>query len=69
MNKLKDKYIWKEKDIKFPLCFKCKWLKPNVLCKAFPSGIPKDILTGEFDHTKKYPKQINEIIFEQIKEK
>jgi hypothetical protein len=24
-------------------------------CKAFPDGIPEDILTGVLDHTKEYP--------------
>jgi len=37
-------------------------------CKAFPKGIPDDILTGKNDHTKKYPKQENDIVFEPINE-
>jgi len=36
-------------------------------CKAFQDGIPQDILTGEFDHTKKHPAQDNDILFEPIK--
>lgn len=34
-------------------CTKCKHFKSGTLtCDAFPKGIPKDILTGNFDHTK-----------------
>ena len=41
-----------------PLCMLCihtiggKWGK----CDAFPMGIPKEILEGEFDHRKPYKK-------------
>ena len=37
-------------------------------CRAFPSGIPDDIMDGDFDHTKKHPDQDNDIVFEPIKE-
>lgn len=53
-------------------CFNCKNYLDNpdkkyLSCKAFPNGIPENILTGEFDHTKKHPEQDNNILFEKIK--
>lgn len=49
------------------ICMFCKhlYLDKTRKCKAFPDGIPEDILTGEFDHTKKYPGQKNDIVFEK----
>lgn len=35
-------------------------------CKAFPEGIPRNILDGDFDHTKIHPDQDNDILFEPI---
>ena len=51
-------------------CASCEFLFLNGKknCKAFPDGIPKDILTGEFDHRKKHPDQKNDILFEPITE-
>jgi len=40
----------------------------KILCPAFPAGIPEQILTGKFDHTRKYPGQQNDILYEPIKE-
>ena len=36
-------------------CLNCArfWLSGG--CEAFPSGIPEEILRGEFDHTRPYP--------------
>ena len=42
---------------------------PLVKCKAFVDGVPKDISVGNFDHTKKHPKQKNDILFEAEKKK
>ena len=51
-------------------CFECKHIETDSyqICKAFPEGIPEDILTGEFDHTEKHPGQKNDIVFEPIEE-
>jgi len=49
-----------------PQCFDCKNYINKDKCKAFKK-IPEDIIiTGEFDHTKKHPKQNNDILFESI---
>jgi len=50
-------------------CVTCEHLIDYVdeTCKAFPDGIPKEILTGEFKHTKKHPEQDNDIVREEIK--
>lgn len=54
-----------------PICMECKnYLRvKGMKCKAFPNGIPKDILTGEFDHIQKHPDQKNDILFELINAK
>jgi len=54
--------------VKYPLCISCKWEyeSDKFICKAFPDGIPEDILLGNFDHTKKFPGQKNDIVFEPI---
>ena len=39
-----------------PICNTCKHRpKGAVTCRAFPQGIPKDILFRRADHTKPYP--------------
>ena len=35
-------------------CAGCKHLLTEMKCKAFPDGIPKAIIDGDVDHTKKY---------------
>jgi len=53
-------------------CSDCKHLDKDktkddrTCCKAFPNGIPLEILFGEVSHIKKYSGQKNEIIFEKI---
>lgn len=51
-----------------PYCFKCKNYEDRLMCKAFPEGIPDEILLHVFDHTKKHPGQDNDILFEPIEE-
>lgn len=50
-----------------PQCKKCKHLfddKHGYRCAAFPEGIPEPILTGEFSHSILFPRQENDILFE-----
>ena len=49
-------------------CYLCKHYIERRKCKAFEK-IPDDIWEGKNDHTKKYPDQKNNIIFEPIKKK
>jgi len=35
-------------------CANCQHITYSVSCKAFPDGIPDDILEGAFDHTQPY---------------
>lgn len=48
-------------------CVNCKNYFGDLSCMAF-SKIPKDILNGDNDHSKKLKKQGNEIIFEPIED-
>ena len=49
-----DKFLWKEDEFSVSLCILCMYAKNNNTCKAFPSGIPDAILTGEHDHHTPY---------------
>lgn len=59
----------------FYSCLNCKNYIGKVedihkpTCTAFLKGIPKEILTGENNHTKPLPKQGNDIVFEPIDKK
>ncbi len=48
-------------------CRFCKHLHSLIgkpICKAFPEGIPKDLITGPIFHNKPMFNQKNDIIFE-----
>jgi len=49
-------------------CLFCKNQLLANTCFAFPKGIPEDIIMGDFIHTKVYPKQKNDIVFESVEE-
>ena len=70
---MKKRLVSENSDFYYPLCNRCENLFRTkdiiAVCRAFPNGIPEDILTGEFDHTKKHPKQDNDIVFKPTKEK
>jgi len=43
------------------------WDKP--VCKAFPKGIPEDILSNEFNHrTTEHPDQSNKVLYKEIED-
>ena len=35
-------------------CYKCKHYNWDGTCKAFPKGMPKDIIRNDFIHDKEY---------------
>ncbi|MCI8594901.1 MAG: hypothetical protein HFF09_06560 [Oscillospiraceae bacterium] len=49
----------KEPKIKWNAAWRCAWCKHHIggtfTCKAFPDGIPEEVLAGEADHSKPYP--------------
>jgi hypothetical protein len=55
--------------VEYPRCLECKHFNSidndKLSCKAFPDGIPIDIITGK-PHTKPTKQQDNKIVFEPI---
>ena len=53
-------------------CILCKNFLKDLTCSAFPSGIPAEILTQKFDHSKPYPdienREDNGILYEPNKD-
>jgi hypothetical protein len=48
------------------ICNHCKHINDDgQTCKAFPNGIPSDILTGKFDHKQPYESD-NNIQYESV---
>lgn len=65
---INERFIGKSNEVYIPICDKCIHCIDNKFsCKAFPKGIPDEILDGSFDHTKKHPLQDNDVVFEEIK--
>jgi len=48
-------------------CIGCLYWNGDIACKAFPGGIPEEILTGEHDHKNQYDGD-NGIQFEPIED-
>lgn len=36
-------------------CWRCAHYQGDLVCAAFPSGIPEALLSGEDDHTRPFP--------------
>ncbi len=55
-----------------PVCLDCKHFDEDSFdgftCKAFPAGVPDEILMEGNDHTKPLPEQKNDIVFEPIEQ-
>ncbi len=52
------------------VCGRCRNLKQKDVmatftCKAFPKGIPSEILVGKVKHDKKRDDQKNDVVFEE----
>ena len=48
------------------VCIGCKHYAQSLTCKAFPKGIPKEIINCDNDHSKPLPGQKNDIVFEPL---
>ena len=54
--------------IKEIICLKCAYIESNghnFYCKAFPDGIPEEIMSGKNDHSVKLTDQKNDLIFKE----
>ena len=49
-----DRWVWGEGDLEWSQCVSCKH-KTGLTCKAFPEGIPKEMLRNQFDHRNPHP--------------
>lgn len=47
-----------------PQCLICKHLRKGAVCKAYPNGIPQEILNNDVDHTTPY-KDDGGVVFER----
>jgi len=47
----KGKFQWGIDNLDYPVCVICKHQQPGSICKAFPDGIPDEILMMENDHS------------------
>jgi len=68
---LEDFYIDKEtEDIEETSCLQCKHLGlykyDSYRCKAFPNGIPYEIISGFMLHNVRIPEQNNNVIYETL---
>ena len=46
------KFIEESEDLLFSQCIRCKNYRRDGTCKAFPEGIPEEILLNKKDHRK-----------------
>lgn len=51
-------------ELESPQCMECKWKNEfDVICSAFPFGIPTDILQNRVLHDKVLEEQFGDFIF------
>lgn len=50
-----------------PACINCKHANLSAgTCAAFPDGIPREVISGDNQHTEPLPEQKNKIVYEEI---
>lgn len=47
-------------------CIMCKWCnETEFICKAFPYGIPEEVMQNEIIHNEILPEQMGDYIYEE----
>jgi hypothetical protein len=63
-----DRFVSKGNTFVTPVCNDCRWNFNDGTCRAFPQGIPEEILAGRNNHEFPLGRQRNNITFESIEE-
>lgn len=64
MTEEKKKFEWIDESItRECVCDSCKHFSHSLKCKAFPDGIPQDIIDGYHEHQTRHPEQDNDIVW------
>jgi hypothetical protein len=61
------KFTWSAGDVAMTQCVYCRHLVTGAFgagCRAFPGGIPQEIVANDFDHRRPHPDEVEPVHFE-----